>query len=247
MIVENNSQNKMSRSRAFLIHLAISLGVLAVALVIILGSWYPGQFILAGGLEGLAILAGVTLVLGPVLTLVIFNPGKKKVLIKLDLVLIALIQISSIGFGLWIIYQERPLLQVLADDGVHVISASELAVYGMDVSALHLPDSPPHNVVLDIPITDLSGLNQLKLIHQLVNKKPIILSEEIYIHGSDFDPGELGKRISFILKTLPNSSRNQIASLEKRPDCSWIPLISIHTSGIGCYNRELGLIEITRK
>jgi hypothetical protein len=106
-----------SRLGAFALHLLISALILITLLIVIFFVWYPNGLISAGGLTGLKILIGVDLILGPVLTLIVFSPGKKG--LKFDLALIAIIQISCLIYGLWTIYSQRPLVQVLIDDGVH--------------------------------------------------------------------------------------------------------------------------------
>lgn len=245
MTESNTLQDKSMRAKAFLIHLGISLILLISALAVIFLTWYPGQFILVGGLEGLALLSGVTLVLGPVLTLVIFNPGKKTVLIKLDLVIIGVTQAVCIAFGLWIIYQERPILQVVADDGIYVVSASELRAHSMDIKQLNLPDRTPHNVVLDIPLTTKAELDQLKLVHQLISRKPLHLVQKLYLPTASYN-GDFQARVDYIRSQVPASVSQRLTALTDREDCTWLPLRSVHRTGYGCYSQEKGLISIAK-
>ncbi|KAB0769044.1 hypothetical protein F7O87_33620, partial [Pseudomonas aeruginosa] len=63
-----------SRWRAFFIHLLISLAIFIVLLAIICLWWYPGAlFEIAGGWQGVRIVAAVDMVLGPLLTLVVYD------------------------------------------------------------------------------------------------------------------------------------------------------------------------------
>ena len=63
--------------RAFSIHFLISLAIFAVLLFLILFHWYPMPwFPIDGGWQGVRIMIGVDLVLGPVLTFMVFNPAK---------------------------------------------------------------------------------------------------------------------------------------------------------------------------
>lgn len=59
------------------------------------------------------LIAGLTLVLGPFLTLVLFKPGKRG--LKFDMWLVAIIQTTVICSSTWIIYNERPYAIVFAD------------------------------------------------------------------------------------------------------------------------------------
>ena len=72
----------MNRWQAFSIHLCISSVIFVTLLFIIVAFWYPGVFIYLGGWLGIKIVAAVDMVLGPLLTLIIFNPAKKK--LKID-------------------------------------------------------------------------------------------------------------------------------------------------------------------
>ncbi|MCG6936115.1 MAG: hypothetical protein LJE73_09510, partial [Proteobacteria bacterium] len=72
-----NSLQPISRWRAFLIHLGISLVIFLILAYIILIKWYPVPFFYTdGGWQGVRIVAAVDLVLGPLLTLLVYKHGK---------------------------------------------------------------------------------------------------------------------------------------------------------------------------
>ena len=129
--------NVASRWTAFAIHLAISAIILTVLLGVIFFVWFPRDLIFAGGVGGLKILMGVDLVLGPVLTLLVYKQYKPS--LKMDLTIIGLIQMGCLIAGMWIIFNERPLVQVLADDGVHLLAASDLRYYEMKTPDIEGP------------------------------------------------------------------------------------------------------------
>ena len=98
-----------------MLHLAISAAVVGAALALIFFVWYPAPYFrIAGAFEVVQILIGVDLVLGPALTLLLYRPGKPWV--KLDLAVIAAVQITALVYGLWTIHSERPLYMVFAVD-----------------------------------------------------------------------------------------------------------------------------------
>ncbi|MEJ2140850.1 MAG: hypothetical protein P8Y24_00595 [Gammaproteobacteria bacterium] len=104
----------MTRSKAFLLHLGISFLIFLILLYVTYYHWYPGfLFTDDGGWQGIQLMAGVMLVLGPLLTLVLFKPGKAG--LKFDLWLIAIIQAAALCWGTWIIYTDRPYVIVFAD------------------------------------------------------------------------------------------------------------------------------------
>jgi len=122
----------ISRQRAFLTHLAASALIVGVACSLIFFLWYPyPYFQAAGAWNVLRVLIGVDLVLGPLLTVVVFKPGKRG--LKLDLAIIAVVQLAALVYGLTIIYRERPYFTVFAVDRFfvlarHDIDSTELAI-----------------------------------------------------------------------------------------------------------------------
>ena len=98
------------RLRAAAIHFSLSLGVFAVALYLILVRWYPGfHFYVDGGWQGVRIMAAVDLVLGPMLTLIVFNPLKARRLIAFDLSCIGATQLAALAWGFYAIHGQQPV------------------------------------------------------------------------------------------------------------------------------------------
>lgn len=97
----------MSRYLAAFYHLLISFAVFIGLAYLILFVWYPEFFYtIDGGWEGMRIIIFVDLVLGPLLTLVVFKAGKPG--LKFDLTCIGLLQSVCLAAGLWVVYTERP-------------------------------------------------------------------------------------------------------------------------------------------
>lgn len=96
-----------NRYQAFAIHMALSLVIFFILLVCITLYWYPGiLFDTGNGWKAIGIIVGIDLILGPLLTLIVFNHNKNT--LKLDLAVIALIQIGALAYGTWTIHQTRP-------------------------------------------------------------------------------------------------------------------------------------------
>lgn len=72
----------------------------------------------------LRILAGVDVVLGPLLTLIVFKPGKPS--LKFDMSVIVLVQLVALLCGATIIYQQRPTFTVFGMDRFSSIPAKEV-------------------------------------------------------------------------------------------------------------------------
>ncbi len=99
-----------ARFKAAGIHLSISAVIFVVALYLILVQWYPGfHFLVDGGWRGVQIMIGVDLVLGPTLTLIVFNPFKARRLIAFDLSCVAVAQLAALAWGFYAVHSQRPV------------------------------------------------------------------------------------------------------------------------------------------
>lgn len=117
--------NPMTRYKASLIHLAISATVIGALTVAVLWRWYPpGLLEMARAGRLLATLAAVDLVMGPLLTLVVFKPGKKS--LRFDLTVIALLQAAALFYGLHAAWQSRPVFLVANVDRFDLVYANEV-------------------------------------------------------------------------------------------------------------------------
>jgi hypothetical protein len=97
-----------SRYQAFAFHMAISLVIFFILLVCITQYWYPGiLFDTGNGWKAIGIIIGIDLILGPLLTLIVFNHNKSS--LKFDLWVIALVQTAALVYGTWTVHQTRPI------------------------------------------------------------------------------------------------------------------------------------------
>jgi hypothetical protein len=116
-----------SRHRAALLHLAISVAIVALLLVPALVAWYPAPLREALGAMGLAaITLGVQAALGPVLTWIVLTPNKPARLVRLDLAVIACAQLAALGYAAYVIAQARPVFVVFVRDRFEIATASDM-------------------------------------------------------------------------------------------------------------------------
>ncbi len=117
------------RFKAAGIHLGLSLVVFVVALYLILVVWFPGfHFLVDGGWRGVKIMAGVDLVLGPTLTLIIFNPFKARRLILIDLACIGIVQVGALVWGFYAVHSQRPVVVSYYEGAFLSVTAQPLAL-----------------------------------------------------------------------------------------------------------------------
>jgi hypothetical protein len=128
----------ITRQRAFLIHLLISL---AIGLVVGATFWYviyPSPLFLAlGGQEIFFALLAIDVVLGPLMTLLLFKPGKKGLLF--DLAVIACVQLAALFYGVFTLYSGRPVYVAALGHRFDVIQASEVEARDLSESGQRLP------------------------------------------------------------------------------------------------------------
>lgn len=107
-----------AKIKATAIHLGISLLIFAVVVSWLIWVLYPSfYFNMSGGIQGLGLMFGVDVVLGPLLTFLVFNPHKPLREIVSDCVIIGLVQIGALSYGLYTVYQEHPKLVILYEYG----------------------------------------------------------------------------------------------------------------------------------
>jgi hypothetical protein len=117
----------MNRWKAFAIHLGISAMIGSTVVAAMLLVWYPGPFFTAmGGNDLVLILIGVDVVLGPLVTLVVFNPGKGARLLRMDLAIIGALQAAALAYGVHVIAEARPVYMVFTVDRFDIVAANDL-------------------------------------------------------------------------------------------------------------------------
>ena len=112
-----------AKLRAFFIHLLFSAVIIGIFMIMVTQFWFPGAlFKLENVWEGLRILVPVDAILGPLLTLIIFAPGKKG--LKMDLGIIGAVQIAALIYGGWAIYGAKPEVIAWVGDRFEVVTSA---------------------------------------------------------------------------------------------------------------------------
>lgn len=132
----------MSRFRAALIH----LGVCALVAVALLGLfwfvWYPAPLFRAvGGYEIFLMLLAIDVILGPLLTLVVFNARKKS--LKLDLAVIGIVQLVALAYGVHTLLVARPVYVASLGNRFVVVQANDVQDADLAKAQKSLPWSGP--------------------------------------------------------------------------------------------------------
>lgn len=135
------------RARASGVHLLSCLAVAAIVATVVLLVWYPWPYrIISGGESLLFLVMGVDIVMGPLITLAIFDIRKPMRELKRDLTIIVILQLAALGYGLHTVYIARPAVLALETQRfrltiAHDVVAEELpqAVEGLRALPLDGP------------------------------------------------------------------------------------------------------------
>jgi len=115
------------RLRASGVHFCISVGIAALAALLVFVVWYPAYYReISGGRELFLILVAVDVVLGPLITLAIFNRAKPWRVLGRDLAVVAVLQLAALGYGMWTVFIARPVHLVFEYDRFRVVHAVEI-------------------------------------------------------------------------------------------------------------------------
>jgi hypothetical protein len=131
------------RFKAFAWHLFGSASILTLTLGIMYLGWYhwPGWY-LADMPTVLAIMVGVDVVLGPLLTFIIADPTKARRALARDVGCIVLVQLVALTYGAITLWNGRPLYYAFSVNCLSVVQAQDLE-HGATASAQN-PALAPH-------------------------------------------------------------------------------------------------------
>lgn len=113
------------RFRAFTLHLAISVLIALAVIGLVFFIWYPAPLASAAGATHIFLmLLAIDIILGPSLTLLVYKPGKKTLV--MDLTVIALLQLSALVYGLHTVADGRPAWLVFAKDRFEMVRVPDI-------------------------------------------------------------------------------------------------------------------------
>ena len=115
----------LNRWKAAGLHLVLSALIALTLVVLVVSLWYPAPYFAAmGGATLLRLLIGVDVILGPLITLIIFDPKKPR--LKFDLAAIATLQLVALAAGAFIMFDARPVFTVFTGDRFEVVPANSI-------------------------------------------------------------------------------------------------------------------------
>lgn len=128
----------MTRFHAASFHFCISIGVGTVLLSLFWFIWYPSPMLMAiGGHEIFLLVIGIDVVLGPLLTFVVFKVGKKT--LKFDLAAIVFMQIFALWYGVSTLLEARPAYIAALGNTFQLVQATEVTDENLAKAKTTLP------------------------------------------------------------------------------------------------------------
>lgn len=115
------------RAKGAGVHLGLSLLVAGLSAALVFGLWYPWPYRqLSGGWSLFTLIVSVDVVTGPLLTFAVFRSTKRRAEKVRDLAVIGCLQLAALGYGVWALWQARPVHMVFEVDRMRVVSAADI-------------------------------------------------------------------------------------------------------------------------
>lgn len=172
----------ITKLKASLLHLLISAIVVSCFAGFALWIWYPSPFLqISGILSILLILVSVDLILGPLLTFIIYKPKKPK--LAMDLAFIGIVQIAALGYGMYTIHQGHPAYIAYTVDRFTLINIGDVNPLDAKHTDLQASGWWKPIMVYSQPPTDPS--EKERLIFEVLEGKPDIDARPEYYEPFD--------------------------------------------------------------
>lgn len=115
------------RIKAALVHASISVAIAMAISAVVFQIWFPGPISDITNSSSLYwLVISVDVICGPLLLLVIWNPRKPRRELIMDATIVVVIQLAALTYGVWTIYQIRPVHIVFETDRLRMINATEV-------------------------------------------------------------------------------------------------------------------------
>ena len=226
-----------TRWRAAALHLCLSALVAASVFSFIFFLWYPGAlFKEAGGRELFALIAGVDVCLGPLITLIIFKRGKKG--LKFDLATIAFLQLCALSYGVSVLYESRPVWIVFVKDRFELVRANNIfdkdlaegkapfdsrPITGPRLAAARLPTDPDEQLRL--------GLSALRG-HDVQDYPKYLVSYQ-------------SQQAAAAAKAMPISRLRELNPTKRDTVDKWLKRLGRGEQGVGFLPMRAGRVDLT--
>lgn len=215
------------RLKAFLLHLSLS-GIIAVlALLLVFRLWYPDPLHRAVGVTHIfLLLLLIDVILGPFLTLLVYKEGKKTLVF--DLSVIAALQLSALGYGLWTVAEGRPAWLVFNTDRFDLVRVLDIDTRKLDQAhpEFRQPSWLGPRWVAAAPPGDSAARNQL-IFESVQGGSDVPQRPDLYRPLGD-SVEQVTERLSPLSELQKFNSADEVQSaISQWPEAdAWLPLMA---------------------
>jgi len=178
--------------------------------------WYPGPyFAIDSTWDVIKVAVGVDMVIGPLLTLIVFDYRKPVHLLRLDMTVIILLQLAALSWGIWNSYIAHPSYLVYSSGEFYTVAAGEADVSNIVVPSLATSMFSRPKVVFALPPKDAA--EKAALFTALLNGK----MKDVPFLPQRYRP--VGDHLTVLWKRADENARKLIADKGKqKPVEAWL-------------------------
>lgn len=229
-----------AKLKASFLHGLITLVTGALGAYVVFFVWYPGELSdLVKGAEFYKLLMIVELCLGPLMSIVIFNPGKSRSELIRDYSLVGLIQLFALLYGLYATFISRPVFEVFVIDRLELLSAVELSQNDLDAAEnpeySHLPLWGKKQICVSLPV---DPVEKSDLLRSALHGKDIELLPKYYrrCNKGELDKAALSKEQ--LIQLIKTKGAEREIDIQALGDFSWLPVKSRFGAWVKVYPRD---------
>lgn len=232
-----------AKLKASLLHLLASSFIVGSFVGFALLVWYPPPFLqLSGLLPILVLLASVDLILGPLLTFVVYKPVKPSLL--MDLSIICVVQISALSYGMYTIYKGHPAYVAYTVDRFTLVNIADVNPTKAKNSQLQVSGWWRPLMVYAKPPSDPK--EQERLVFEVLSGKPDIDARPEYYEPFDKFTGEIMQKglTQHQLSSTPENQQKLNTFLTKygktATNYAFLPLVGKEKDVLWAWDRKTG-------
>lgn len=240
--------NKPFYFKPFLIHLAVSALVAVICYWLVFLQWYPEPFQATERVLPIFLtLLAVDVLVGPLLTLLVYRPGKKD--LAFDMAVIIALQAAALSYGVWSLDRARPAWLVFSVDRfelVRKVDIDDRRIVDADPAFRAPAFLEPRWIAADAP---QNHHDQQALLFESIAGGPDMANRpELYARLDD--KRQVVARAILPLSQLGRSNEPERVQqvLRQYPEADgWIPMVATHESLVVLMERaSVRIIAVVR-
>lgn len=224
--------------KAASIHLAISFCLVILCALIVFFIWYPNPLVAATGVGTLFLMMlGIDLILGPAFTFIVFKKFKKT--LKFDIFIIVIIQLSAMVYGMYAMFEGRPVWIAFTVDRFELVRANEIVDENSKYQVSYF--GPKYIAVALQPRT---AAEKLKMMLTEVQTNISPAQQTQYYRPFEQAQSAIREKSESLSELKEYNSLEQVNAIERKyPEATaWLPLKANGTDMVVLVNQNSGQV-----